>query len=299
MRRHLTRRMAVVGAAVGVVVVCRPVGASAGVGQAEGYGSVSDGTITATASSSSPGSGGSGATGTGPSAGGSTASGAQVPQCFYAPAPPNFAASLGPGPGGPGSWYAWYCTLPTLSITDPRPALWVPAGSSPTGSAAPSVPGLLQQAADQAQLVEPTIGLDPPGEQVVNVSSWLWIQPGQWHAVTATATAGAVTATVVAAPVSVLWNLGDGTSITCAGPGVPYDPEEPADAQSTYCQHTWTESSARQPGGVYQVTATIEYEITTTVAGAPDPTPDLGSHFGPTATVEVPVSEIEALGTSP
>jgi hypothetical protein len=206
-------------------------------------------------------------------------------------------AELGSGGSGPGTWYVAYCTNPLTYLNDPRPAIWVPAGSSPT--ATPSVPALLDQAIGQAALVDPSIELNPMGQQVVNVPSWLWISPNDWSAVVASASAGAVTTTVTATPTAVVWNLGNGDSITCPGPGIPYNPNEPAADQSTYCDYTWPQSSANQPGAVYLITATIEYEVTTTVVGAFDPTPDLGTHTGPMASADVPVSEIEALGTSP
>lgn len=302
MRRDLKVRFALaLPLALMASVASWPLSALAGTVAVDGNGSISNGTITATAGSSVTGSMGSNGEVLGSSVGASSGQAAQSPQCYYAPAPPNLAASLGPGPGGPGSWYSWYCTLPTLSITDARPTIWVPAGpaSSASAAATPSVPALIQQAIDQANLVDPTINLNPPGDQVVNIASWLWINPSDWGDVVASAAAGGVSTTVVAAPTSVIWNLGNGSSIDCPGPGVAYNPDKLDSEQSTYCQYTWTVSSAGQPGGVYQVTATIEYDVTTSVTGAPDPTPDLGMHFGPTSSVEVPVSEIEALGTSP
>jgi hypothetical protein len=150
----------------------------------------------------------------------------------------------------------------------------------------------------QNALVDPTIELDPPGKQVTNLPTWLAVSPGDWHAVVASASAGGVTATVTANPEAVIWNLGNSDTLTCPGPGIPYDPNKSVD-QSTYCSYTWRTSSANQPGLAYQVTATIEYVVTTTVTGAPDPTPNLGTQDGPSAQAPVVVSEVEALGTSP
>ncbi|HML00884.1 MAG TPA: hypothetical protein VK428_11890 [Acidimicrobiales bacterium] len=208
----------------------------------------------------------------------------------------SLTASVGTGGSGRGTWYTWYCTSPVGYLNDPEPAIWEPDGTAP--GTVPSVPALLQQAIGQAALVDPTIVMNPPGDQVVNLATWLAVQPGQWSTVVALATAGGVTTSVTATPEAVLWNLGDGDSVTCPGPGVVYDTSEPASEQSTYCSYVWPESSADAPGGVFKMTATIEYEVTTAVVGAPDPTPDLGIHAGPTQTIDVAVSEIEALGTS-
>ena len=223
---------------------------------------------------------------------GSGRGGSSPPACAYVPVPPSLASVLTPGGPGPGTWYQPSCAT-TITSTS---LVWVPAGTPV--AALPSIPALLQQAIGQAALVDPTVVLNPPGDQVTNLASWLAIQPSQWGAVVASASAGGVTATVTATPEAVLWNLGDGDSITCPGPGVLYDPNEPASAQSTYCSYVWPESSANAPGGVFQVTATIEYLVTATVAGAPNPTPNLGINAGPTQTVDVAVSEIEALGTN-
>lgn len=292
MRRHLNP-IFLAGGVAGITIALYASPAFAGTDAGSGNGSVSDGGITAAASSLSAESPASSDPAS--DANGSFASSAPPPPCYYVPASASVAASLGAGGPGSGAWYTWYCTSPTGFLNDPRPALWVPAGSTP--GATPSVPALLQQAMGQAAFADPTIVLNPPGDQVVNLASWLAIQPGQWNAIVASATAGGVTTTVTATPEAVVWNLGDGNSITCPGPGVLYDPNEPASEQSTYCSYTWTASSADAPGGVFQVTATIEYQVTTAVVGAADPAPDLGIHEGPTQRIDVPVSEIEALGT--
>jgi hypothetical protein len=258
---------------------------------AQGYGTVSNGTITAGASSADSGSNSSSAA---PSSG--TGSSSAAAACQYVPAPPYVAPYLGPGPTPQGQWYVDSCALP-VAMSGSYPPEWVPSG--PSSPSSQSVPALLQQAIGQAHLIDPVINLNPPGQQVVNLPSWLWIAPGDWSGVTARAAAGGVNAVVTATPISVVWNLGDGATITCPGPGVPYNPALPASAQSTYCSYIWRTSSAGQPQDVYIVTATIEYQVTTVVAGAPDPTPNLGVHAGPVAQVAVQVSEIEALGTSP
>jgi len=260
----------------------------AGEGTVLGNGSVSSGQISASASSSSPGNAAD------PLASGSGSS-ASLPQCPFVPLAPSGQSALGQGGPTPGEWYVISCGGPLFIQS--TGVYWFPAGQVP--GTAPSVEALLQQALGQTALVEPSVVLNPPGKQIVNEPSWLAINPGDWHAVVASASTGPVTATVTANPEAVVWNTGDGHSFTCPGPGVIYDPNEPASEQSTYCSHTWTTSSVGEPGGTYTLTATIEYEVTTAVAGAPDPTPDLGVHPGPSAQEPVVVSEVEALGTSP
>jgi hypothetical protein len=88
--------------------------------------------------------------------------------------------------------------------------------------------------------------------------------------------------------------MGDGTTITCTGPGTPYGGTNPAAASPT-CGHTYQESSGGKPGGAYRVTATITWDITwKSTRGA-------GGVLAPLETVtaaEFRVAESQALNTS-
>ena len=181
---------------------------------------------------------------------------------------------------------------------DPMPVIWVT--TAPNQPAIPTVsPAVLaQQAESQLPLPAPSIEMAPPAnrDQLVNVSSWLWIDAAAWRPMSATAAAGPVSATATAAPTEVVWNMGDGHSVTCDGPGVPYDSSNP-DA-STYCSYTWPSSSAGQPGGAYRVTATVFYRASWTAAGAPGGG-SLGLVAGPPSTVAVRVAESQAINDNP
>jgi hypothetical protein len=172
---------------------------------------------------------------------------------------------------------------------------WVPTG--PVG-APPVNPAVLgRQALSRLTLLAPSIEMAPPTDrdQLVDVSSWLWIESAVWRSLSATAAAGPVTATATAVPAEVVWNMGDGRTVTCRGPGVPYDSSNPN--ATTYCSYTWTSSSAGQPGGAYRVTATVYYQAAWTAAGAPG-----GGNFGlipgPTTTVAVRVAESQAINNN-
>jgi len=73
--------------------------------------------------------------------------------------------------------------------------------------------------------------------------------------------------TATATPVSVTWHPGDGSTVTCQGAGAPYTSADNPAAASPDCGHTYTRSSAGQPGGAFQVTATITWDITWQGAG--------------------------------
>jgi len=137
----------------------------------------------------------------------------------------------------------------------------------------------------------------------VNLATWLWVSPSVWHPFTATATAGRVSATATARPVRVEFSTGDGESVTCDGPGTPYDPNEPSSTQTTACSHIYGSSSASQesPDGnpndaSYVVTATITWSVTWDVVGATG-----GGNLPPlttTSTTRLRVEQIESVGLS-
>ncbi len=274
-------------------IAAAPIGwqseAYAGSVLAQGDTSVSEGSVLASATEAS-------ATPS-PTLNEAPASNAPPPACFYYPVDPATAAALGPGGSTPGAWYfptcGPYLYASGLSVL-PAP-VWFPAGAAPVNGV--SVPGLLQRAKSAAALTQAGIILNPTGYQMVNFATWLAIPRSDWHPITATAKAGGITATITATPTSVTWDMGDGDSVSCAGPGVIYNPNEPASSQSTSCSYTWPRSSATQPNGTFTVTATINYAITSTVIGALDPNPVLGTAAGPTGTDAVAVTEVEALGS--
>lgn len=104
---------------------------------------------------------------------------------------------------------------------------------------------------------------DPNRDQVVRVPTWLWVTTA-WAPVSATATAGDVTATVTATPNRVVWEMGDGHSVTCFGPGTRYDQSRPASEQSTDCSYTYQRTSVGQPGERFQASATTFWTVTFT-----------------------------------
>ena len=122
-------------------------------------------------------------------------------------------------------------------------------------------PGTLaRRAFNELPLIYPRPRTAPPAtaNQLVGVRTWLWVDPADWHPLSATAAIGGLSATVTATPTSTVWTMGDGTTITCDGPGTPYDPQRPDDEQSTQCSHTY------QHDGPYTVLATIVWTVSWT-----------------------------------
>ena len=208
--------------------------------------------------------------------------------------PPQIQQELGTGGQTPGQWvFPVNCGGP--SITNPAAPFWVT--NTQTAAAPVNPAALAQQALSKLALAAPSIEMAPPAstDQLVNVSTWLWINPAAWQDLSATAAAGPVSATATATPVEVVWNMGDGNQVTCAGPGTPYSPANPN--ASTDCSYTWTQSSAAQPDGAYEVTATVYWHVAWTATGAPGGG-SLGQIAGPAARVAVRVAESQAVNTA-
>lgn len=152
---------------------------------------------------------------------------------------------------------------PFLNPTGPTTT--TPAGGSPGTTAPPrTAVQIARETAQRTPLPLPSVRTSPPSDrdQLVNLPTWLWVE--DWNPRRATATEGPLTVTVVAAPRSVMWRMGDGTEVVCAVPGRPWNPALREEQQSTDCSHTYRRSSALQPGLAYQARATMTWDVTWT-----------------------------------
>lgn len=122
---------------------------------------------------------------------------------------------------------------------------------------------------------------------LVGLPVWLWntVSDKTWGPTSATASAGGVTVTATAHVDRIIWATGDGTSVTCTGPGVKYDPS--FGTQQPGCGHTYT-----QPG-TYAITATSKWLV--------DWSATTGQHgeipVDRTATATVKIAEAQAINT--
>ena len=163
----------------------------------------------------------------------------------------------------------------------------------------PADPGdLAEEAMERTPLPEPIITMAPRPEipQLVNLPVFLWLPAEQWRPITASASAGPVTSTVTATPKRVIWDMGQGDQVVCAGPGMPYDPTLSDEANPSTCRYTYRRSSAGQPDGSFTVTATVEWETTWDVTGAAG-----GGGLGTVArssSTKVTVTELHALNVA-
>lgn len=266
------------------VVLSISIAAPASAG-ASGDGWVRNGDIGAIAGNGETSTGSAGGGGSGEGGGGSSSG------CTYTALDQKmsgYADSLGllglgetRGPGA-GAWFRKVCPDGTATV------VWIPTRAPAVDPAV-----LAQQAYDRTTIPRPGIGLNPPAgaDQVVNVPTWLWVD--NFQPVSATASAGPVTVTVVAKPVRSDWTMGTGDTVTCAGAGTPYDRRRLPEAQRTGCSYTYRRSSASRPTGAYELRATTVWHVTWTAKGV-----SASGDFGlvnRSGDVAVRVAEIQAL----
>jgi hypothetical protein len=172
----------------------------------------------------------------------------------------------------PGAWYMWKCSE---GVTDGlyRPPVWIPDGQQPGPALLPSPAEVAQMAHKQLRLPAPTISANPTGDQLVNLPTWMWLSSG-WRPVSATASVPGVSVTATATPTSVIWAMGDGTTVTCNGAGTPYSAADP-EAPSPDCGHVYRRSSASQSGQAFPVTATVYWIVSWSGAGQGGTFPDM------------------------
>ena len=208
--------------------------------------------------------------------------------CTYTAGGPSATASIGVGGAQPGQWVFPVCAGP--GVLNPMPPIWV-TGAQPAGGVVQVNPVVVaQQAVKQLPLASPTIEMAPPSgsPQLVGVATWMWVNPGAWQTLSASASAGTVTTTATATPQKVVWDMGDGDTVTCDGPGTPYSASDPN--ATTNCSYTWAAP------GTYTVTATIFWSVSWTAKGAAGGG-NLGVQGGPASSVTVRVEESQAINT--
>jgi hypothetical protein len=147
---------------------------------------------------------------------------------------------------------------------------WLATPPDGFGAVSTTPAELAQRAVDMMQLTGPAIGIAPPrgATGLVGLPVWLWtgVSATTWGPNTATASVPGLTVTATARAKNVVWDMGDGTKVTCTGPGTVYTKGRGGGASPT-CGHVYHDSSAGQPDDAYPVTATTTWEVTWTGGG--------------------------------
>jgi hypothetical protein len=192
---------------------------------------------------------------------------------------------------------AFGCVPVGCTITNQTVGCPVGVAAPAPGPALPEPGVLAQLAVKYLRLPDPVIRSSPaPGAlQLTRLPVWLWVAANVWQPQSKTAQVPGEAVTATATPVLAAWAMGDGTTVTCKGPGTAYAAGDNPSAASPTCGYTYDQSSAGQPGGAYKVTVTITWDITWAGAGG------AGGALAPLQTVaaaEFQVAESQALNTS-
>ena len=197
-----------------------------------------------------------------------------APSVWSSPARTRAATEGNPraSPGGGGGWRA---AGPLQTIPAPRPGKTHPkrevlfCGEIDLAQFIIYQPGvniitpgtLANQALKELPLLYPRPRTAPPttATQVVGIRTWMWVDPADWHPISATAAIPGLSATVTATPTKTIWDMGDGSApVVCNGPGTVYDPSKPDADQHSDCSHAF------QHDGTYTVRVTIVWSVTWT-----------------------------------
>lgn len=188
-------------------------------------------------------------------------------ECYWKltnPQPPDSPTWEGHYPNG--AVYDVYC--PVIVPGSHAGRAWL-ASPPPGYGGGPSPAQLAQEAVAQMQLAGPAIQLSIPAGRfgIVGVPVWLWTQvgPTTWGPNSATASVPGLSVTATAHAQQIVWDTGDGETVTCANPGTPYAAGE---VTSPTCQHIYATSSAAMPGEAFPLTATTTWLVTWSGGGS-------------------------------
>lgn len=240
----------------------------------------------------SPSAGGSPSDGAG-SAGSSThADASDAQQCTYTkldPQPPADNVAWGTHQPGDGQGALYGVNCPDTGRVG---VVWMANGNAP---AAPRIdPAVLaQRAVDSMTLLGPDIASPrAAGRYTVGVPMWMWANQSAttYGPNSASASAGGVTVTATAKVSKIVWQMGDGATVTCTGPGTPYKGSVGM-AESPTCGHVYSKSSARASGGKYRVTATSTWTVSWEGGGEAGQLSEVRQ-----SNVQVAVGEVQVVG---
>jgi hypothetical protein len=190
-----------------------------------------------------------------------------------------------------------YCVVEGLGLDDCYNDLYW----APTAPAAGPSPGeLADRAVDSMNLHAIQIGIVPkPGADsigLVGMPTWMWAAdpgPSTTGPITASASGGGITVTATARLEGITWDMGDGNTVVCTGPGTPYNANRGRE-QSPDCGHVYTTTSAGRPGDKFTVSASSDWVITWAGGGQSGTI----RMEGLTESVQIAVGEAQVLVTN-
>lgn len=183
--------------------------------------------------------------------------------------------------------------------TGDRPGVvFVPNGTNPAAGPPPPSPAeLAERAIRRMGLLGPDVTLAPSEDSkygaTIGFPVWMWTERSEARTgpVTRSASAAGITVTATASLARIDWQMGDGSTVTCNGPGTPFT-EDQAGEPSPTCGHVYRELSG---SGKYRVQATSTWQIRWSGGGQSD---SQTLTLGP-ATTDLPVREVRTLNKRP
>ncbi|MFI5689469.1 ATP/GTP-binding protein [Streptomyces sp. NPDC051636] len=181
-----------------------------------------------------------------------------------APQPPAGSSVWEGHKPGDGAIYTRICPLAVAAgnatgMMGPPETFW--SATPPAATVDPAQ--LAQQALDKMTLLGPDItSPSAAGKYLIGMPMWMWVHESAttYGPNTASASAGGVTVTAVAKVSRIDWKMGDGSTVTCNGPGTAYQASY-GKQESPTCGHTYSSTSAAQKGGKFTVTATSTWTV--------------------------------------
>lgn len=192
--------------------------------------------------------------------------------------------SIGGGGGTGGGGGGPVLPPPPEGLTENQAVDTVPIAGAPPAPAAPTTFELVEEALATKGFPVPRVHTAPDGKTYVGVRTSLWVD-GFDVVQTEPVSAGDQTVQATAQPVSVTWNLGE-KKLVCQSAGSKNGKD---------CNYTYQRSSAGQPGGKYQITATITWHATWTCEGSECDSAggDLGNQTSTSPPTPLVVGEIQ------
>lgn len=179
-----------------------------------------------------------------------------------------YVASVSPAPAvGDAVWQGqttggiYSCVAGPAGQPWPGSMFWLPA--QPGGPGAPPDPAqVARRAIDQMQLRRITIGMVPESGPdrvgIVGIPAWMWVADRSdqtFGPITRTASSGSVSVTATGRVEKIVWDMGDGSKVTCTTAGTPFY-DGAGGTKSPDCGNVYSKQ------GTYTVTATSYWEVT-------------------------------------
>ncbi|GHJ50792.1 hypothetical protein Nm8I071_00990 [Nonomuraea sp. TT08I-71] len=173
--------------------------------------------------------------------------------CYYKLAEPQPTAPEGQ------QWYVRTCNGGDLG----EQSVVLRDGPPPGYGAPPDPEELARRALASISLLPPRVAVAPrrsKGPGLVGLPVWMWASGGASYfgPLRASASDRGLTVEITARVTRVVWTMGDGTRVTCTGPGTPYTADGPrAGRTSPDCGYDRGYARA----GTYQVSATTFWTV--------------------------------------